>query len=666
MCGFVSIINRNAKPVDRRLLTSMAQTIAHRGPDAEGCFIDGKIGFCHKRLSIIDLETGTQPMSDDGLTIVFNGEIYNFIELREALKQRGHVFRTKSDTEVILKLYIEHGTAFVDHLNGMFAFLLYDRKRQTLLAVRDHFGIKPLYYTVAGDVILFASEIKALLRHPSVESAPDHDSVRDYLTFQYVLGEGTLFKRIKKVLPGHYLKIDLHNDIIQTHQYWKLDFTVDQNHTETYFLSTLRRLIEDSVRIQMRSDVPLGAHLSGGLDSSLVTMLAARQYPGRLKTFTGAFREGRHFDETEYAEVVNKACSAENHTIYPTQEEFIDYLPRLIYYLDEPAAGPGVFPQYMVSRQASQHVKVVLGGQGGDEIYGGYTRFLLAYLEQALKGAIYGTNEEGKHIVSLDSILPNLHYLRRYVPMMSQFWEKDLFQPMDRRYFRLIDRSGGDLALMSDDYRAEYNQAAIFHRFQNVFNNSNTQSYFNKMVHYEIASGLPALLHVEDRVSMAVSLESRVPLLDHRIVELIASMPPAIKFKGGELKYILKRAIKGILPAKIYDRKDKMGFPVPLHMWARQKARTFFQDILLSPTARRRGLFDVDRVEALIENEKAFGRKLWGLLNLELWFQTFIDNSAARAAQPLAVSVETRAVAAEPDLPSSGQKSPSMEKGLCN
>ena len=638
MCGFVGIANKNGRHVDKMLLTDMAETISHRGPDGEGCYISGNLGFYHKRLSIIDLETGQQPMSEDGLTIVFNGEIYNYIELRNTLKKRGYMFQTRSDTEVILKLYIEHGPDFVDHLNGMFAFLLYDQRRKTLLAVRDRLGIKPLYYTVNKEAILFASEIKALLRHPDVESAVDDNGIQDYLTFQYVLGEGTLFKNIRKVLPGHYLKVDMHNCSVHKHQYWKLDFTVDQNHTETYYINTLKKLLQDSVRIQMRSDVPLGAHLSGGLDSSLVTMLAARQYPGTLKTFTGAFREGRHFDETEYADSVVHACQAEGHTIYPTEEEFIDCLPKLIYHMDEPVAGPGVFPQYIVSRHASQNVKVVLGGQGGDEIFGGYARYLLAYFEQALKGAINGTNEEGSHIVSLRSIIPNLHYLRQYVPMMSTFWEEELFTPMDRRYFRLVDRSGGDLSQMSLDFRSEYDQTAIFKRFQRIFNNGGTRSYLNKMLHYDITTSLPGLLHVEDRVSMAVSLESRVPLLDHRIVEMIASMPPAMKFKGGEPKYIFKRAIKDILPAKVYHRKDKMGFPVPLHIWARKKARAFFQDILLSSSSRTRGLFDIKRVEALIDNEKAFGRKLWGLLNLELWFREFIDSSQRKEVSTINVS----------------------------
>ncbi len=573
MCGFVGIIESAGRPVALPELARMATALNHRGPDDEGYFLEGEVGFYHKRLSIIDLTTGHQPMSSDGLHIVFNGEIYNYIELREELRQRGHVFRTASDTEVILRLYAEHGPECVRLLNGMFAFLLYDSHQRVVLAARDHFGIKPLYYHASPERILFASEIKALLRHPEVSPEPDRDALNDYLTFQFVLGDTTLFRGIRKLLPGHYQVIDLDTRAVRTVKFWEPTFRLDPYHTEEYFVEELRRLLFDTVRLQMRSDVPVGAYLSGGMDSSIVTILASPHVGSRLKTFTGAFREGPEFDELEYAREVAKHCGAETFEIYPTEEEFIDLLPRLVYHMDEPVAGPGLFPQFIVSRLAARQVKVVLGGQGGDEIFGGYARYLVAYLEQALKGAIFETIEEQEHIVSFRSILPNLPYLRQYVPMLKQFWSDDLFEPMDRRYFRLIDRSGGALQLYSREFRQGYDSSAIFCRFQKIFNHPDTQSYYNKMTHFDLVTGLPSLLQVEDRVSMAASLESRVPLLDHRIADLIASMPPRMKFKGGEMKYILKLAVQNLLPAKIRDRKDKMGFPVPLHLWARGKAR---------------------------------------------------------------------------------------------
>ena len=407
--------------------------------------------------------------------------------------------------------------------------------------------------------------------------------------------------------------------------FWEPTFRSDSYHTEEYFVYQLRNLLADTIKIQMRSDVPVGAYLSGGMDSSLVTILAAAAYPGRLKTFTGAFKEGPQFDESKYAKEVAEHCGAEMFLIYPDENDFVDLLPKLIYHMDEPAAGPGLFPQFMVSRLASEHVKVVLGGQGGDEIFGGYTRFVVAYLEQALKGAIYQTHEEGEHIVSLISILPNLPYLQQYVPMLKRFWAEGVFDDMDRRYFRLIDRSEGDLDLVSDDFRDGYNPGRVFAKFESVFNHPDTMSYYNKMVHYDMVAGLPALLQVEDRVTMANSLESRVPILDPRIADLVTSMPPRMKFKGAEMKYILKKAIKDILPASIYHRKEKMGFPVPLHIWAKNSAGKFFRDVLLSKSCRERGMFNTAKIEKLIDNENSFGRRLWGLVCLELWFRTFID-----------------------------------------
>ena len=422
MCGFVGIINNKDQAVDYSVLSQMAETLRHRGPDDEGHLIEGSVGFYHKRLSIIDLETGRQPMTSGDITVVFNGEIYNYIELAQELKKKGYSFQTKSDTEVIIKAYEEYGLEAINKLNGMFAFLLYDRRENRLVAARDHFGIKPLYYTFNGGNLVFASEIKALLKHPRVAVMPDYDSIQEYLTFQYVLDYDTFFCGIHKLPPGHYLVADLSKMRLKLVKYWELDFTVDTHHTEEYFIDTLKHLLRDTINIQLRSDVPLGAYLSGGMDSSTVAILAALQYPGKFKTFTGAFREGSQFDETCYAREAAEACNAEIYEIYPTEEEFIDVLPSLVYYMDEPAAGPGLFPQYMVSKLASQEVKVVLGGQGGDEIFGGYTRFVIAYLEQALKGAIYESNEEGEHIVSLHSILPNLPTLRQYVPMLRRLF----------------------------------------------------------------------------------------------------------------------------------------------------------------------------------------------------------------------------------------------------
>ncbi len=625
MCGIVGIINRDGLPVERAVLADMADALRHRGPDGEGSFISGSVGLYHKRLAIIDLVTGAQPMTAGPLTIVFNGEIYNYVELRQELIQRGHSFGTASDTEVILAMYAEYGTACVTRLNGMFAFLLYDRERQTLFAARDHFGVKPLYYHASDRHLLFASEIKALLRHPALEARADYAAVQEYLTFQFVTGDRTLFAGVRKLLPGHWHLIDLKSGRTESRCYWEPRFTIDPYHTEEYFVVELRRLLEDAIRLQLRSDVPVGSYLSGGMDSSIVTLLAAPHAARPLHTFTGVFRDGPEFDESPYAREVAARCGAQVHEIVPTEQQFVDLLPHMIYQMDEPVAGPGLFPQFVVAQCAARTVKVVLGGQGGDEIFGGYARYLVAYLEQAIKGAIFESFEEAEHIVSLQSIVPNLPALRQYAPMLQRFWQQDVFEPMDRRYFRLIDRSGGSMDLFTSDFKAAYDSEAIFGRFESVFNHPDTKSYYNKMTHFDLVTGLPALLHVEDRVSMAASLESRVPLLDVRIADLVTSMPPRMKFRGGELKYFLKRATTDLLPAPVAQRKDKMGFPVPLHLWAKGASRAFFADVLLSSAARERGLFDPRAVERLLDDETAFGRRLWGLLNLELWFREFID-----------------------------------------
>jgi len=637
MCGFVGILQKKPKAIDAHVLANMLSTIHHRGPDDEGYLIEDSVGFGHKRLSIIDTQCGHQPMHAAHASIVFNGEIYNYIELRDELVKLGHSFRTKSDTEVILRMYLQYGEECVARLNGMFSFLILDRYQRRVLAVRDHLGVKPLYFHARPDTLLFASEIKALQQFPGLRIEPDESALHDYLTFQFVLGERTLFKDIHKVLPGHFQVINLDDLQVKTVCYWEPHFRVDLEHTERYFLERLRYLIEDAARIQIRSDVPLGTYLSGGLDSSIVTTLASRHCSGQIKTFTGVFAEGPEFDESAYAREVVEACNARSFVVVPEEADLIDALPRLIWHMDEPAAGPGLFPQFILAGAARREVKVVLGGQGGDEIFGGYTRYVVAYLEQALKGAIFETNEESEHIVSLQSILPNLPSLKQYIPMLQSFWKEGAFAPMDLRYFQLIDRSAGSFDLYTEDLRSTFDREGPFERFRKIFNHPDTKSYVNKMTHFDMVSSLPALLHVEDRVSMATSLESRVPLLDHRVVDMVTSMPAPLKFKGAEMKYALKRAIGDIVPERISRRKDKMGFPVPLHVWARGKANDFFKSTLLSSQCRTRGLFDPASVEKLLEGELPYGRRLWGLLNLELWYRQFIDAGCKTEAQAYAV-----------------------------
>jgi asparagine synthase (glutamine-hydrolysing) len=369
----------------------------------------------------------------------------------------------------------------------------------------------------------------------------------------------------------------------------------------------------------------VGTYLSGGLDSSIVTCLASRHYDNALKAFTGTFSEGPKYDESRYAKKVADFCKCELYEVTPSPNDFVDSIGQLIYHMDEPAAGPGAFAQYMVSKMAAHRVKVVLGGQGGDEIFGGYARYLIGYLEQCLKGAIFETQEEGKHIVTLSSIIPNLPLLGNYRPLMQSFLSEGLFEDMDLRYFRLVDRGQEIIQKLSPGFFTENDRDRIFQEFRAVFNHPDTKSYFNKMTHFDQMTLLPALLHVEDRVSMAVSIESRVPLLDKRIVRTVQSMPPPMKFKGGRSKHILRHAARNFVPEEILSRKDKMGFPVPINCWLGGPLKDFVSDTLLSRSSLERSIFTRPGIEDLLSNPQPYSRALWGVLCLELWFRTFID-----------------------------------------
>lgn len=626
MCGIAGIINID-NSTTRDHLSSMLKSIAHRGPDGEGIHIDGNVGLAHKRLSIIDPQGGHQPMcNEDGTVwITFNGAVYNYLELRQELLQRGHKIKTYSDTEVIIHAYEEYGEKCVDKFNGMFAFVIWDRRKREIFAARDRFGVKPFYYYTDSDKFIFASEIKAILGTGLVDKEVNYDGIKDYIVFQFTLGEKTLFKGIKKLNPGHWLKLDLNQGMkVTIQQYWDLKFNYDTYHTEDYFVDNLMFLLSDATKIRLRSDVPLGSHLSGGLDSSTIVCIASSLLEGGLKTFTGAFNEGREYNETEYAKIVSKFANTEYHEIIPNADDFKNVLSDIIYYLDEPGAGPGVFPQYFVSKLASQHVKVVLGGQGGDEIFMGYARYLVAYLEECIRGAIWETADKDKYAVDLNSIVPNLPLLHSYKPMLQYFWKDGLFGSQAERYYRLVDRSAGMKDIFNQEVLSSYSYSP-YEEFKSIFDKEDVHSYINRMTYFDMKGSLPAMLNVEDRTSMAVGLESRLPLLDYRIAELLATIPPVIKFKGGKSKALFKESIKNIIPSEVLNRKDKMGFPVPLVEWYQDSLKDYVEDILLSDRTKSRGLFNTEKIEGLVRREGKFSRVTWGLLCLELWFRTFID-----------------------------------------
>lgn len=602
--------------------------IRHRGPDGVGKWLssNSQIGLGHVRLSIIDLETGAQPMhSDDGrYTIVYNGEIYNYVELRQELGECS--FKTGSDTEVVLRAFQRWGGECVSRLRGMFALAIWDSIEQKLFLVRDRFGIKPLYWTNTPSGLYFASEAKALLPFLNQRKVSDN-ALSDYFTFQFCLGEKTLMDEVWQLPPAHFALIQP-GQKPSPRRYWEVHYDVDYDHTESWFSNKLKELLYDSVSMHLRADVEVGSYVSGGVDSSLLAALARDIRPnGSYKAFNGRFTDSIEFDESRYARALADERDMQLYVADINEKDFVDNIAKVIWHLDQPTAGPGSFPQYMVSKLVGQHIKVVLGGQGGDETFGGYARYLVAYFEQCIKGAIEGTLHNGNYLVTYESIIPNLETLRQYKPMLSEFWASGLFDERDVRYWRLVNRANTFGGILTPDV---LDQRGTFAEFKEIYWGSNvgTESYFDSMTHFDFKTLLPALLQVEDRMSMAHGVEARVPFLDHPLVEFAATIPADIKFKNGELKRLLRSVFFNHLPSAIRQRKDKMGFPVPLNVWVRGTgpARDLIGDILGSANAKQRPyLKDGLSVDAVLDSQSAYGRNLWALLSLELWHRQFVD-----------------------------------------
>ena len=627
MCGIAGAIDLNGRAIGGLgpRLGVMNELIRHRGPDGTGEWMHEArhVGFTHRRLTIIDLDTGDQPMTDGGGNwITYNGEIYNYKELRSEI---GHDrFRTTSDTEVILQGYRRWGADVVRHLRGMFSFALWDEERQLLLCARDRFGIKPFYYAEVDGRIYFASEAKALLPFlPDVQT--DEDALGDYLAFQSCLEGKTLFKGIRELVPGHTMRIA--HGRLDVQRYWEVFYELDFEHTSRYFERSLHEALSESVRLHLRADVPVGTYLSGGLDSSIVAGLARDQTGRSISAFNGRFDLGPDYDESAYAAAVADARGLALRVAEITPDDFIANIGAVVYHMDYPAAGPGSFSQFMVSKLAASELKVVLGGQGGDELFGGYARYLIAYFEQVVKAAIDGTMGSGKFIVDYESILPNLRALQRYKPMLQEFWRDGLFDDMSRRYFRLVNRSNEVGEVIRWDELGTYSP---FETFRRIFDadNLSSGSYLDRMTHFDFKALLPALLQVEDRMSMAHGLESRLPFLDHPLVELAATIPSDVKFEGGQMKRILRTAFANDVPPVVLAREDKMGFPTPLIEWSKGAARDFVMDTMTSHAASQRGFVDNRRAMSLLETEPRFGRGFWGLLSLELWQQRFHDRKS--------------------------------------
>jgi asparagine synthase (glutamine-hydrolysing) len=634
MCGICGLFG-TGRPVEegRRIVSGMMKALAHRGPDSEGRAEGRSVLLGHRRLSIIDVALGAQPMlsADRRFALTFNGEIYNYLELRSELEREGVSFRTASDTEVLLEALIRHGEKALTRLNGMFAFAFCDLESGEWMLARDPFGIKPLYLAEFGQEIGFASEIKAFLAHPDFRPALDHEALSEYLTFQFTLSERTLFSGVRKIEPGTCVKgrgVRVRSVV----RYWEFDFESPLYTSMDESVADLRAALESSARRQIRSDVPIGVYLSGGLDSTTIASLARKATGRRIPAFHGRFDEGDAFDELAFAREASSALDLELIVSTPGPSDFIDLMPGLVRAMDEPAAGPGLFPHYFVSRAAQKHVKVVLGGQGGDELFGGYARHLVAETGAVLQAAIHGPSSKvgpGESAsLSLSEMSAALPQLRGYEPLLQHFFAEGLFEPAHRRYFRLVDRRGPWRGVLEAEALGPDTEDLVFEKFRRVFDRPGPRSLLERMLAFDSGTLLQALLQVEDRMSMAASIESRVPLLDLEVVRVAARIPGSMKLRHGRSKEVLREALHGSIPAGVADRRDKMGFPVPLREWAAKgPVRDFLHDILLSPRAMTRGFFRRSALEQLLEDPGPAARALWGALNLELWHREFIDAS---------------------------------------
>lgn len=622
MCGIAGIVRSDGVPAGVELLRAMTTVLAHRGPDGDGFFCEGPVGLGHRRLAIIDLATGDQPMaSEDGSSvIIFNGEIYNFGELRRELEGRGATFRTRSDTEVILRAYEAWGVECLSRLRGMFAFAIWDKARRRLFLARDRVGIKPLVYAWDGRRLLFGSEIKALLEDAAVSRELDWEALRDFLTLHYIPSPRTIFRSIRKLPPASYLVLDLDRPEPEVHRYWDLRFVPDSRPTEADWLDGLRWHLTDAVRSHLVSDVPIGAFLSGGVDSSAVVALMAQATEGRVRTFSIGFDEG-DFDELAHAREVARRYDTQ-HFEYVVKANALEMLPRLAWQFDEPFADSSALPTYYVSRITREHVTVALSGDGGDENFVGYTRYARA---QRLH----------ERLDTLPAILarPLLRLAARLLPpgARGQGYLDMLGAPPVDRYFKLVayQRSEGLRKLLSAGAREHIEPVVTPALFRKLAAEGPRADYVSTLQYLDIHSYLPEdILTKVDRTSMAVSLEARVPLLDHVLMEYVATMPAGLKFRDGIGKVILKRAMAADLPSGILGRR-KMGFGLPIASWFRREMTDYVRDVLDGRRTRQRGLVDPGAVATLLEEHQTGGRdrssQIWALLALEEWARRWLD-----------------------------------------
>ena len=631
MCGIYGILALDGtRRHDTAVLARMGDAIVHRGPDDSGAISDAGLLLGMRRLSIIDVAGGHQPISsEDGqVVVVCNGEIYNFRQLRRELEAAGHRFATHSDSEVAVHAYEQHGDAFLDKLDGMFGLALWDRRRRRLIVARDAIGIKPIYYRLDGRELMFASEAKALLAVPGVPTRLDQAALAQYLSVGYVAAPNAIFEGMSKLEPGTALIAE--GGQVRKHRYYRLPAQIDGSRSEQQWVEAVRAELERSVRDQMVSDVPIGAFLSGGIDSSAVVAFMSRHSSQPVKTYSIGFQGStgaQLYNELPYARQVAEQFGTDHHEIV-VQPDVATLLPDLIWHMDEPISDAAFITTYLVSKFARQDVTVILSGVGGDELFGGYKRYLDEHY-RSLYRRIPGPIRSGL-MAPLAQLLPS----DRHSPLLNKLRLAKAFIAADslpfeeryRAYMQVFD---------ADERRAllKSHPALFDDCIARGFADSQAKEPLRQLMDVDFATQLPDdLLMLTDKMSMAVSLECRVPLLDQRLVELAAGMPGSLKMRGGELKHVMKRALAGVLPDNILHR-EKRGFGAPMGAWLRVELAPVLRDVLSRESVTRRGLLDPDAVERTIrehEQQKADRTDhLLALINLEIWCRLYLDGQSA-------------------------------------
>jgi asparagine synthase (glutamine-hydrolysing) len=627
MCGICGKLefDRNAN-VGAPLIRAMLDTIRHRGPDDQGVYLSSQVGFGHARLSIIDLNSGHQPLSNEDGTvwIVFNGEIYNYRELRTFLLAKGHTLKTQSDTEVIVHLYEELGPQCVEKLRGMFAFALWNENTKELFLARDRVGIKPLYYSLSEDGVVFASEIKAILADPAISRNLAPEIIDRFLTFLYVPGEETLLKGICKLAPGHYLLVK--NGKAEIRQYWDLSFHKPSERRSIEDAEReLSNLLAEAVELHMIADVPVGVLLSGGVDSTAVLSCAAERTDKEISSFTVGFSDAGFADERPYARLAAEMFGSRHHEMTITADDFVAFLPKYVWHMEEPVCEPPAVALYYVSKLARKHVKVLLSGEGGDEAFAGYDNYRsIIWLERFKQIWPAGNGAASWGLSQLNSWAHSAR-VAKYGPLVNATFPNYYYSRTSTPY-RYSGNGIGEL--YSADFVKSIDREYTVEPVRRLFSKIANQGVLDQMLYIDTKTWLPDDLLVKaDKMTMANSLELRVPLLDHRLLEFAASLPANFKLKGFALKYIWKKALSKRVPSSILKRK-KAGFPVPYEFWLRNNFRNQIHDLLTDRKTVERGYFQKAAIEKLIAANRdcgTYSKEVFSLVALELWHRMFLD-----------------------------------------